>query len=84
MSSAIGGKLLFEDVLVVIPTSQLLGIVGENGTGKISLFRLLRNNVTLIADRLTSRLNFVLAASIKEHRPLISAFLLRYWPLTGT
>ena len=42
------------------------------------------NDGTLMADRLTVQLNFVLAASIKRHWPVISAFLLRYWPLTGT
>jgi ATP-binding cassette, subfamily F, member 3 len=41
LSLRVVGKLLFEDVNVHIPDGHLVGIVGRNGTGKTSLFRLI-------------------------------------------
>ena len=38
---SIEGKPLFEDASAVIPTGHKVGIVGRNGTGKTSLFRLI-------------------------------------------
>ena len=40
---SIEGKPLFEDASAVIPTGHKVGIVGRNGTGKTSLFRLIYN-----------------------------------------
>ena len=42
ISFAIDGKPLFEDASATIPTGHKVGIVGRNGTGKTSLFRLIR------------------------------------------
>ena len=42
LSFAIDGKPLFDDATAVIPTGHKVGIVGRNGTGKTSLFRLIR------------------------------------------
>ena len=42
LSFAIGGKPLFENASAVIPTGHKVGVVGRNGTGKTSLFRLIR------------------------------------------
>ena len=42
LSFAIDGKLLFDNASAVIPTGHKVGIVGRNGTGKTTLFRLIR------------------------------------------
>ena len=42
LSFAIDGKPLFDKASAVIPTGHKVGIVGRNGTGKTSLFRLIR------------------------------------------
>ncbi len=42
LSFSSGGKPLFENASAVIPTGHKVGIVGRNGTGKTSLFRLIR------------------------------------------
>lgn len=43
LSFAIDGKPLFDNASALIPTGYKVGIVGRNGTGKTSLFRLIRN-----------------------------------------
>ena len=42
LSFSIEGKTLFENACAFIPTGHKVGIVGRNGTGKTSLFRLIR------------------------------------------
>ncbi len=49
ISFAIDGKPLFESASVTIPTGHKAGIVGRNGTGKTSLFRLIRGEWILDA-----------------------------------
>ena len=44
-----GTKQLLNDVQITIPASQKVGIVGENGCGKSSLFKMLKNE--LYADK---------------------------------
>lgn len=43
ISFAIEGKPLFEGASATIPTGHKVGIVGRNGTGKTTLFHLIRN-----------------------------------------
>ena len=47
LSFSIEGKPLFENASAVIPTGHKVGIVGRNGTGKTSLFRLSRGEWAL-------------------------------------
>ena len=47
ISFAIDGKPLFDNASATIPTGHKAGIVGRNGTGKTSLFRLIRGEWTL-------------------------------------
>ena len=47
ISFAIDGKPLFENASATIPTGHKAGIVGRNGTGKTSLFRLIRGEWAL-------------------------------------
>ena len=41
------GKRLFDDASVLIPTGHKVGFVGRNGTGKTTLFRLIRGELAL-------------------------------------
>ena len=47
LSFSIGGTSLFDEASVNIPTGHKVGIVGRNGTGKTSLFKLIRNEWAL-------------------------------------
>jgi ATP-binding cassette, subfamily F, member 3 len=40
------GKRLFDDASALIPTGHKVGFVGRNGTGKTTLFRLIRGELT--------------------------------------
>ena len=44
---AIDGRPLFEGASAVIPTGHKVGVVGRNGTGKTTLFRLIRGELAL-------------------------------------
>ena len=44
---AIDGKPLLAEASAVIPAGHKVGIVGRNGTGKTTLFRLIRNEWSL-------------------------------------
>ncbi|MEL6644635.1 MAG: ABC-F family ATP-binding cassette domain-containing protein [Pseudomonadota bacterium] len=46
---AMEGRPLFEDTSAVIPTGHKVGLVGRNGTGKTTLFRLIRGELALEA-----------------------------------
>ena len=54
ISFAIDGKPLFDNASATIPTGHKAGIVGRNGTGKTSLFRLIRGGGHWIRDQLKS------------------------------
>ncbi len=47
ISYAINGRPLIENASAVIPTGHKVGLVGRNGTGKTTLFRLIRGELTL-------------------------------------
>jgi ATP-binding cassette, subfamily F, member 3 len=44
---SIDGRPLFEGATAVIPTGHKVGLVGRNGTGKTTLFKLIRGELTL-------------------------------------
>ena len=44
---AIEGRPLFEVASVIIPEGHKVGFVGRNGTGKTTLFRLIRGELAL-------------------------------------
>ena len=43
LSFKISGKTLFDNTSVTVPKGHKIGLVGRNGTGKTSLFKLIRN-----------------------------------------
>ncbi|MEM9550631.1 MAG: ABC-F family ATP-binding cassette domain-containing protein [Pseudomonadota bacterium] len=47
ISYAVEGRPLFDGASAVIPDGHKVGIVGRNGTGKTTLFRLIRNELAL-------------------------------------
>jgi ATP-binding cassette subfamily F protein 3 len=47
ISYSIAGRPLLEGASVTVPTGHKVGIVGRNGTGKTTLFRLIRGELTL-------------------------------------
>jgi len=44
---SVEGRPLFEAASATIPTGHKVGLVGQNGTGKTTLFRLIRGDLTL-------------------------------------
>ena len=58
LSFSIEGKPLFENASAVIPTGHKVGIVGRNGTGKTSLFRLIRGEWGLDSGEIEYPLHF--------------------------
>lgn len=45
LSYRIGGRLLFDNASVHIPKGHKVGLVGRNGTGKTTLFRLIQDEI---------------------------------------
>lgn len=44
---AVDGRRLFEGASATIPTGHKVGFVGPNGTGKTTLFRIIRGELAL-------------------------------------
>ncbi|WP_224814507.1 ribosomal protection-like ABC-F family protein [Hasllibacter sp. MH4015] len=53
ISYSVAGRPLLEGASASIPTGHKVGIVGRNGTGKTTLFRLIREELTLDAGSIT-------------------------------
>jgi ATP-binding cassette subfamily F protein 3 len=66
ISFAIEGKPLFSDASATIPTGHKVGIVGRNGTGKTSLFRLIRNEWSLESGEIEVPRNFRIGGVAQE------------------
>ncbi|MDG1429999.1 MAG: ATP-binding cassette domain-containing protein, partial [Paracoccaceae bacterium] len=47
ISYSVEGRPLFENATAIIPTGHKVGLVGANGTGKTTLFRLIRSELAL-------------------------------------
>ena len=52
ISYSVEGRPLIEHASAVIPTGHKVGLVGRNGTGKTTLFRLIRGQLTLDSGRI--------------------------------
>jgi ATP-binding cassette, subfamily F, member 3 len=47
ISYSVEGRLLLDGASATVPTGHKVGLVGRNGTGKTTLFKLIRNELTL-------------------------------------
>ncbi len=50
---AIAGRRLFDEASAVIPAGHRVGLVGRNGTGKTTLFRLIRGELALESGQIS-------------------------------
>ena len=50
---AVAGRPLFEGASAVIPDGHKVGLVGRNGTGKTTLFRLIRGELALESGQIS-------------------------------
>ena len=62
ISFSVAGQTLVKNSTVSIPSGHKVGLVGKNGTGKTSLFRLIYGEITLDQGnlKLNKKLNFCL------------------------
>ena len=78
ISFRIDGKPLFEGASASIPTGHKVGIVGRNGTGKTSLFKLIKGEWQLDGGKIEVPAHFVLAGLNKRRQQAIY----RWWKLS--
>ena len=50
---SVDGRRLLDGASATIPTGHHVGVVGANGTGKTTLFRLIRNEIELESGAIT-------------------------------
>ncbi|RFP87542.1 ABC transporter ATP-binding protein [Rhodobacteraceae bacterium 63075] len=53
ISYSVAGRPLIEEASATIPTGHKVGLVGRNGTGKTTLFRMIRGELALDSGRIT-------------------------------
>src|SRR6056297_278248 len=53
ISYSVAGRPLIEDASATIPTGHKVGLVGRNGTGKTTLFRMIRGELALDGGQIT-------------------------------
>ena len=66
ISFSIGGVQLFENTSAFVPTGHKVGIVGRNGTGKTSLFKLVLNELTLDSGIIEIPKNYKIGSVAQE------------------
>ena len=60
------GNRLFDNASAVIPTGHKVGMVGRNGTGKTTLFRLIRGELSLDDGEIEVPRNFRIGGVAQE------------------
>ena len=63
---SVEGRPLMEEASATIPTGHKVGVVGRNGTGKSTLFRLIRGELALETGSITCPLRRGLAELHKK------------------
>ncbi len=66
----LGGRPLFENLSFAVPRGAIIGLIGPNGSGKTSLFRLLTGEITPTAGTVKVSPSAILAYVDQEHRSL--------------
>jgi ATP-binding cassette subfamily F protein 3 len=62
----IGARLLFDKASATIPTGSRVGFVGRNGTGKSTLFRMIRNEIAAESGSITVSKGFRIGSVAQE------------------
>ena len=75
LSFKISGKTLFDSTSATIPKGHKIGLVGRNGTGKTSLFKLIRNEWSPETGTINFPKNFIVGG-VEQEAPSSSASLL--------
>ncbi|MBT5574932.1 MAG: ABC-F family ATP-binding cassette domain-containing protein [Alphaproteobacteria bacterium] len=76
ISFSIQGKPLFEDASAVIPTGHKVGIVGRNGTGKTTLFKLIKKSLSLDSGTIETPSYFKIGG-VEQEAPASNTSLLQ-------
>ena len=71
LSKAFGEQLLFENLTISIPRAAIVGIVGANGVGKSTLFRILTDEETPDAGEITVGDTVELSYVDQKHEALL-------------
>ena len=66
LSFSLGGRSLFENATAAIPGGHKVGIVGRNGTGKTTLFRLIQGEFQLDGGEIETPRNFRIGGVAQE------------------
>ncbi len=66
ISFSIGGVSLFDDTSAFVPTGHKVGIVGRNGVGKTTLFKLILREITLDGGVIEVPRNYKIGAVAQE------------------
>ena len=76
---AVDGRRLFENASATIPTGHKVGFVGPNGTGKTTLFRIIRNELVLESGEIElprrSKIGGVSQEAPASHQSLLDTVL---------
>ncbi|MCZ6524209.1 MAG: ATP-binding cassette domain-containing protein, partial [Alphaproteobacteria bacterium] len=66
LSFTLGGHHLFDDASALIPNGHKVGLVGRNGTGKTTLFRLIRRELAVDGGDIEVPRNFSIGGVAQE------------------
>jgi ATP-binding cassette, subfamily F, member 3 len=69
----LGPRLLFDQAGVAIPEGSRIGLVGRNGTGKTTLFRLIRGETSLEGGSITMPKGLKIGGVAQEGPPTPNA-----------
>jgi len=74
----IGSKLLFRDLHLVLPERMKVGLIGRNGVGKSTLFRVLTGEDTDFVGSVTRKRGLRITATAQEHADVEESTALEY------
>jgi ATP-binding cassette subfamily F protein 3 len=75
---SIGNKLLFANLQLTVGMHEKVAIIGRNGVGKTTLFRMLTRDDTEFGGTITFKSNVRIVATAQEHHDLGSQTVLQY------
>ncbi|MEO7174155.1 MAG: energy-dependent translational throttle protein EttA [Saprospiraceae bacterium] len=71
LKKAYDGRVLFDDFSVKIPKNAIVGIIGPNGVGKSTLFRMIRGDETLDSGNIAIGESVKLSYVDQSHKDLL-------------